>query len=263
MKPSEDLSLVDILAVLLRFRHLIVIGTAVCSLLAGVCFFIIPKINGRADSASEQKTVCAIYTITALRHPEDGASMRWYDFDFSKVLTDAFSNQSQLAEEYKAFPFLGTPYDASNVREYNNFIHKLVSDNVVRINTRADWSREYRNTFSLSVSLQEENLALLDDFIRDYITKVSDSLSDSLCLPSSYSFFTVSETPFVYDAMEQPSFSMSKKKFILVVMLIFILFVILAFSIDAVQNLKKDESAVAVLREAFASPFNARKQNEA
>ena len=263
MKPSEDLSLVDILAVLLKFRYLIVIGTVACSLLAGVCFFIIPKITCQVESVPEQKNVCAIYIITAHRNPEDGASMRWYDFDFSKVLTDAFSNQSQLAEEYKAFPFLGTPYEADNVREYNNFIHKLVSDKVVRINTRADWSREYRNTFNLSVSLQEENLTLLDGFIRDYITKVSDSLSDSLCLPSSYSFFTVSETPFVYDVLEQSSSGMSKKKFVLVVMLIFILFVILAFSIDAVQSLKKDESAVAVLKEAFSSPFNARKQNEA
>ena len=62
---DEEISLIDLFAVLLRYRKLIIIGTLVVTFLAGLYLFVLPKLLPDTD----KKTSVVVYDIAVNRLP--------------------------------------------------------------------------------------------------------------------------------------------------------------------------------------------------
>nr|MCR5764448.1 hypothetical protein [Treponema sp.] len=214
---DEEISLLDLLVIVLKYRRLICFGTAIVTILAGLYLFALPRIKTtlHPESALAEKKVNVIYTITAHRHPQDWESQRWNDFDFSKVLFDAFNSKPEIAKVYKNYPFLGEDF-STDKRAYNNFINDLVNGKFFKLDIQENWIREYRNIFHLSVIVNENQLETLTKFVTEYVDLLSESLSESVLVKNEkFAFYTLGAEVFVCDAFS--SSSSSSKKFVIIV----------------------------------------------
>ena len=119
---NEEISLVDLLAVMVRYRKLILIGSLVTILLGAVWVFALPKIKEKKNPVQPpEKLVYVVYTINSHHNGKN------QNVDFSKILPESFKSLPDIANEYKAHPFWG--YGFQNDREFNNFIDGFVKGN--------------------------------------------------------------------------------------------------------------------------------------
>ena len=266
MPENEDeISLIDLLAVMIRHRKLIVFGTAAAAVTAGLWLYALPKIRAAKQPLEGQKAAAeamatddvqnrelnVIYTIKASRCPSYGTEQPWNDFDFSKVLYDAFNGLPEVARVYREHPFMGQNYPTEKIL-YNDFISSLVVDNkFFSLDINKNWGREYRNAYHLSVKVMEKDLDVMTAFVNELLAETSESLSSSMGIEPAYRFYTLSEEPFVTTTTTTTTTITVNKKFIIVVFAAFFVFVFLAFALNALENIKKDGQAMAVLKNAW------------
>ena len=190
---EEEISLIDLFAVLLRFRKMIIIGTIAVTFLAGLYLFVLPKLV----SSLNNKNVTVTYTVELKTFPRtisNGLSNLGLSYDFASNLTYAFRNYPSIAKEYKKNPFMGEDYPKDS-REYNYFIKDLVNTKKIGI------SNNIGNSYSLNFEVPEEGLDVLDSFVKDYLgvlnegvtSKTSESI-DELEKKTRESFKELTET---------------------------------------------------------------------
>lgn len=284
---DEEISLIDLFAVLLRFRKLIIFGTLIVTLLAGLYLFVLPKLVPSFNN----KNVNVTYTVEVKTFPRTiykGLSDLGISYDFAGNLSYAFKNCPLIAKEYKKNPFMGDDFPKDS-REYNSFIKELVNTKKISIKSNIG------SSYSLNFEVPEEGLEALDNFVKGYLTilnegvrnKTNDSMlelekktreslkeisSSSSSSSISFSdaateqalretmqdlesmkkkpviFYTIDDEPFVLNVAQGRA-----KKLIIVCFAAFFIFIFIAFAKNAVANIKEDPEASKTLQNAWES----------
>lgn len=172
---DEEISLVELFAVLLKYRKLIILGTGIVSLLAAMYLFFIPKII----PSLERNEVTAIFTIKENPLPvnlSNGLKGIGTEINTQSSLTSAFRSLPSIALLYKETPFLGKNYP-SDSDMYNMFISKVFSQNskIVEIKKAL-----VPNTYELDFKISRENFDYTEEFVRKLINLTNESLSATI-----------------------------------------------------------------------------------
>lgn len=278
---DEEISLVDLFAVLLRYRKLIIIGTVVVTFLAGLYLFVVPVVLPNLSNAKETLS----YTIVVDELPSS------LDSEFFRSNTkqglimglamEELQNLSTFSALYKENPIFSTDDSMPETpSQYNLMIQNLFGSDIKILPSGVG------NTIKITVEIPPVNAEKSDDFIAKYITTVNNSL-DSFILPRLKNIQTSTET--ALKAMEGQNSIMNSSqdlqvkllditpyltgkssflhiqgepfvlpvaqgrmmKLVIVAFAAFFVTVFLAFVLNAIKNIKADPQASKVLSEAW------------
>lgn len=171
-ETEDEISLIELFAVLLKFRKLIVIGTAVVTFLAGTYLFVLPKI---IPALSKDK-VTVTYNIRVKplsARLSGGLSTIGSDINIHGSLVSSFKNLPVVAVKYKDYPFLGSDYP-ENPDMYNMFINRKFDDESKLISVKGSL---IPHTYEVSIKLLRENLDYAESFVKEMVKLTDQSLT--------------------------------------------------------------------------------------
>lgn len=278
---DEEISLIDLFAVLVRYRKLIIIGTLVVTFLVGLYLFIVPLVLPNLSNAKETLS----YTIVVDELPSSLASEFFRSNTKQGLIMglamEELQNLSTFSALYKENPIFSTDDSMPETpSQYNLMIQNLFGSDIKILPS------EVGNTIKITVEIPAMNAEKSDDFIAKYITTVNNSL-DRFILPRLKNIQTSTET--ALKAMEGQNSIMNSSqdlqvkllditpyltgkssflhiqgepfvlpvaqgrlmKLIIVAFAAFFVTVFWAFVLNAINNIKADPQASKVLSEAW------------
>lgn len=277
---EDEISLIDLFAVLIRYRKLVVIGTFSVALAAFAWLFVLPKFVPSLN----KKTLTISYALKTERLPSSVAtsvnySILWTAINYMKdvmVLSDVQREFSIFADEKKA----------SSVGAYNKQIQDAIDKEkfVVRNSPIAD-------TIAVTLKIPMEKEEFADAFIRKMAKMVSDYIEADLMpeidtlednadtilekygesglsekkssasasvnyadISADIKSFKSKHDEFVKsldDAFVITDPAGRTIKFIVATFAAFFIFVFTAFLLNAIENIKNDENAVSLIKKAW------------
>lgn len=288
---EDEISLIDLFAVLIRYRKLVVIGTLAVALAAFAWLFVLPKFVPSLDSGKQT----VIYDVKTERLPPSLYSMIDYD-----ILTSAISymqNASVIADTQKGFSVIADEKKFSSEKLYNLAIKQAIDSKVFLVKesdipgnitvacTISSAPEKYESLKSFmqklakvtsdyiekslmpEINLLEKNA---DSFIEMYgnaTTAASksgaSSASKSGASSASVNYADISADAKAFKSKYNGFLSISENefvipepakrsiKFIIAVFAAFFVFVFIAFLMNAVENIKNDENAVSLIKKAW------------
>lgn len=288
---EDEISLIDLFAVLVRYRKLVVIGTLAVALAAFAWLFVLPKFVPSLDSGKQT----VIYDVKTERLPPSLYSMIDYD-----ILTSAISymqNASVIADTQKGFSVIADEKKFSSEKLYNLAIKQAIDSKVFLVKesdipgnitvacTISSAPEKYESLKSFmqklakvtsdyiekslmpEINLLEKNA---DSFIEMYgnaTTAASksgaSSASKSGASSASVNYADISADAKAFKSKYNGFLSISENefvipepakrsiKFIIAVFAAFFVFVFIAFLMNAVENIKNDENAVSLIKKAW------------
>ncbi len=169
-KENEDISLIDLFTVVIRYRKLIVIGTIIPVILASLYFFIIkPK---KMAAIKPYEDVKAVYTIRLNYMPHklnEGITQnyyRWWDWN-GRILQD-FINPTILGPLYEKNQFAAACNEGDGEKYINSFVK---NGNITCVNSL---DTSYTITINMPVTSEEK----LNDFINSFIEYEHDLIKE-------------------------------------------------------------------------------------
>lgn len=280
---EDEISLIDLFAVLIRYRKLVVIGTLAVALAAFAWLFVLPKFVPSLDSGKQT----VVYNVETERLPPSLSSMINYN-----ILTSAISymnNVSIIADTQKGFSVIADEKKFSSEKLYNLAIKQAIDSKVFLVK---ESNIPGNITVACTISSAPEKYESLKSFMQklakvtsDYIEKIlmpeinlleknadsfiemygnattaasksgassasvnyADISADAKAFKSKYNgFVSISENEFVIPEPAKRSI-----KFIIAVFAAFFVFVFIAFLMNAVENIKNDENAVSLIKKAW------------
>lgn len=288
---EDEISLIDLFAVLIRYRKLIVIGTLAVALAAFAWLFVLPKFVPSLDSGKQT----VIYNVKTERLPPSLYSMINYD-----ILTSVISymkNVSVIADAQKEFSVIVDEKKFSSEKLYNLAVKQAIDQGIFLVE-KSDIPGNITVTCTISnapekyeslknfmqklakvtsdyiekslmpeIDLLEKNA---DSFIKMYgnATTTASKSGSSTASKSGSSAVTVNYADISADAKAFKSkyngfVSVSENefvipvpskrsiKFIIAVFAAFFVFVFIAFLMNAVENIKKDTYASNLIKKAW------------
>lgn len=288
---EDEISLIDLFAVLIRYRKLIVIGTLAVALAAFAWLFVLPKFVPSLDSGKQT----VIYNVKTERLPPSLYSMINYD-----ILTSVISymkNVSVIADAQKEFSVIVDEKKFSSKKLYNLAVKQAIDQGIFLVE-KSDIPGNITVTCTISnapekyeslknfmqklakvtsdyiekslmpeIDLLEKNA---DSFIKMYgnATTTASKSGSSTASKSGSSAVTVNYADISADAKAFKSkyngfVSVSENefvipvpskrsiKFIIAVFAAFFVFVFIAFLMNAVENIKKDTYASNLIKKAW------------
>ena len=282
---EDEISLIDLFAVLIRYRKLIVIGTLAVAVAAFAWLFVLPKFVPSLN----KKTLTISYALKTERLPAsvlpsvNNYSILWTAINYMKdvrVLADVQREFSIFADEKKA----------SSVSAYNKQIQDAIDKEkfVVKTSPIVD-------TIAVILKIPVEKKEFADDFIKKIAKMTSDYIETDLMpeidtlednadtILEKYSESGLSEKKSSASASASASVnyadisadikSFKSKhdefvkslddafvindpagraiKFIVATFAAFFIFVFTAFLLNAIENIKNDENAVSLIKKAW------------
>lgn len=277
---EDEISLIDLFAVLIRYRKLVVIGTFSVALAAFAWLFVLPKFVPSLN----KKTLTISYALKTERLPSSVAtsvnySILWTAINYMKdvrVLADAQREFSIFADEKKV----------PSVIAYNKQIQDAIDKEkfAVRNSPIAD-------TIAVTLKIPMEKEAFADAFIKKMAKMASDYIEADLMpeidtlednadtILEKYGESGLSDKKSSASASENyadvsagiKSFKSKHDefvkslddafvindpagraiKFIVATFAAFFIFVFTAFLLNAIENIKNDENAVSLIKKAW------------
>lgn len=280
---EDEISLIDLFAVLIRYRKLIIIGTLVVTVLAGLYLFVLPMVV----PSSSKKVSAVTYSIAVNRLPLTIERQLPNPVGGSNLISGLFMsnvrNMPFFASVYKDHMFLSTdgklpesdadfnlmvqeilkkkkvvmqngPLGASveivvEVPDVNiDKVGPFISDLVMRSN--ADLSRYMipqleglRKTTSETIAIMESQTSMLGNSTQD-LQRVLSDLDDYMA--NFQAFVSFEGAPFIVSVAQG-----RMTKLIIVAFAAFFVFVFTAFVLNAVSNVKADPQASKVISDAW------------
>ena len=279
--PDEEISLIDLFAVLVRYRKLIVIGTILITFLAGLYLFIVPVAFPTLSNVKETIT----YTVVVNELPTS------LDSEFFKgnakqglimgLAMEELQNLSSFSALYKENPIFSTkdtlPETASS---YNLMIQNLFGSALKIL------ASEVGNTIKITVEIPSVNVEKSDDFIKKYISNANNAIGNFIVprlktiqastetalkamegqnsimnssqnlqvklldvtsfLAEGHAFLRIQGEPFILPVAQG-----RMMKLVIVAFAAFFVTVFLAFALNAIRNIKADPQASKILSEAW------------
>lgn len=278
---DEEISLIDLFAVLVRYRKLIVIGTILIPFLVALYLFIVPLV---LPSLSNEKENIS-YTVVVNELPTS------LDSDFFKgnakqglimgLAMEELQNLSAFSVLYKENPIFSTDDSMPETpSQYNLMIQNLFGSDIKILPS------EVGNTIKITVEIPAMNAEKSDDFIEKYIENVNSAIGNYV-LPRLKNIQTSTET--ALKAMEGQNSIMNSSqdlqvkllditpyltgkssflhiqgepfvlpvaqgkimKLVIVAFAAFFVTIFLAFVLNAIRNIKADPQASKILSDAW------------
>lgn len=282
---DEEISLIDLFSVLLRYRKFIIAFTAIVTVLAGLFLFVLPVANKNFD----KKQLEYNYII---RYDDFPAKVKKYatstSTSTSTSIIDAaaveeMKNPAVFAAEYKANPFLKDTDKFATELEYNSFIYGLLKTGSKDVSIE---SSKFSNTISIKLLVPAKKGDTADKFVKSlvsrvdnslagyYITKLQDSLKDvnssidsykgnaetslsyqelvsegrslNIYLSTFKGFLTLSDDKFVISVAQGRAM-----KLIIACFAAFFVAVFVAFLRNAIENIRNDKEASEKISKAW------------
>ena len=281
---EDEISLIDLFAVLVRYRKLVVIGTLAVALAAFAWLFVLPKFVPSLN----KKTLTISYALKTERLPSSVAFS--VNYDILLTATNYMNDVRVLADAQREFSIFADEKKVPSVSAYNKQIQDAIDKEkfVAKRSPIAD-------TIAVTCKIPIEKEDFADDFIKKIAKMASDSieadlmpeintlednadmilekygdvgLSEKKSSSSSSSFTNYADissdikafklkhdmfVQFLDDAfvITDPAGRTRTIKFIVATFAAFFIFVFTAFLLNAIENIKNDENAVSLIKKAW------------
>lgn len=277
---EDEISLIDLFAVLVRYRKLVVIGTLAVALAAFAWLFVLPKFVPSLN----KKTLTISYALKTERLPASVAFS--VNYDILLTATNYMNDVRVLADAQREFSIFADEKKVPSVSAYNKQIQDAIDKEkfVAKRSPIAD-------TIAVTCKIPIEKEDFADDFIKkiakmasDYIEadlmpeintlednadmilekygdlglsekKSSSSSSTNYAdISSDIKAFKLKHDMFVQlldDAFVITDPAGRTIKFIVATFAAFFIFVFTAFLLNAIENIKNDENAVSLIKKAW------------
>lgn len=275
---DDEISLLDLCAVMVRYRKLIVIGTLVVTVLAGLWLFVVPKVF--PDLSNEKAEIT--YTINTVAFPLR-ISEKLPDKKITPLYlaSDQMGRLSFLVKEFKNYSVFYN--DNMSEFDFNSSVQQLVSKKDFEVKTfeigtsfdvkmnielaKLDEATEMMQTIisDIDTTIQEYYMPVLETMRKNAETSIERSRgfassSDMSAVQESQdlyvevntflsgfsSFLTLDANPFVIPAAKGRA-----KKLIIIFIAALFVFICAAFCRNAVENIKKDPEASKLISDAW------------
>lgn len=272
-KNEDEISLLDLLSVFVKYRKLIIWGTVVFALLVSIFLFFLSK-----SSDNQDQLYLIDYNINI--YPNMDIFKSIVSFDIIDDTNNKLNNKKLISEINKNILVFDYDFNSSNfdVLEYNQFILELFNDKEYL----AELSKT-KNNFLLSIkTINPENSDL---FVNELINVVNNEYREfllpliqkrineiNLLLPQyssdekeikdkllnekitltelSNENFNILQTNFSKFIVREKKDSLLLK-IIIVWFASFFIFIFIAFLLNAIQNIKSDKEASAKIKNAW------------
>lgn len=272
-KNEDEISLLDLLSVFVKYRKLIIWGTVVFALLVSIFLFFLSK-----SSDNQEQLYLIDYNITV--YPNMSIFSNIVSFDIVDDTNNKLNDKKLISEINKNILVFDYDFNSSNfdVLEYNQFILELFNDKEYL----AELSKT-KNNFLLSIkTINPENSDL---FVNELINVVNNEYREfllpliqkrineiNLLLPQyssdekeikdkllnekitltelSNENFNILQTNFSKFIVREKKDSLLLK-IIIVWFASFFIFIFIAFLLNAIQNIKSDKEASAKIKNAW------------
>lgn len=286
---SEELSIIDLLTVVIKFRLLIIIGTLLSIILAGLYFYVYKA--KKNPPAQPYENVKAVYTVRLNYMPQklvEGIGQnynRWWDWN-GRILFD-FVNPTIAGPLYEKNQFAGAvaegqgeeyikPFIDSKAILCENYMETTYKITVSMPSINTDTLTEYVKSFIdyehnlINSKYMENNIEVLEKRCKrmlkdvenanpktvnyDEITKAKNILEDiSIYRSNNKPFYEIQGQPVIERTLVQPAKANYTKKMLIVVVGSLFIFVFIAFVLNAIQSIKADTESSKKIRDAWNS----------
>ncbi|AEE16359.1 LPS biosynthesis protein [Treponema brennaborense] len=271
---EEEISLVDLFSVIIRYRKVIAVGTGIAVCAAALYLFVLPHIF---PSLNKEKYEVQ-YALSVIRVPPS-LNSEFPEVTKEVTKTDAFASRvfslvndpSFIAAVFKAYPFTDAKVKKLDPYEYNSYIRQTVlkeslnfelSDSTLLVTCMSSdidsvkkfiielvnaLNTQLKSTLSpqfARISLKTENIISENRNFLESSTVDVQSLNSLLQIKSDLDvligtdqFVTVSSDAFVVGVPQKRMMNL-----VIVFFAAFFLFVFIAFLLNAVANKKKIRS---------------------
>ncbi len=171
---EEEISLVELFAVLIKNRKMIIFGTLLVSFFAALYLFVLPKVVPSLDK-KEVSVTFSVQVSPLSKTLSTGLASLGTSIDLNKSISSAFRNLPVVAQKYKEHPFLGEYPKETDL--YNKFI----SDNFsFKKNSKTAQIVDVSpslipDVYEIKVNILNENFSEAEQFVRDMIELVNTS----------------------------------------------------------------------------------------
>ena len=272
-KNEDEISLLDLLSVFVKYRKLIIWGTVVFALLVSIFLFFLSK-----SSDNQEQLYLIDYNITVYSNMSIFSNI--VSFDIVYDTNNKLNDKKLISEINKNILVFDYDFNSSNfdVLEYNQFILELFNDKEYL----AELSKT-KNNFLLSIkTINPENSDL---FVNELINVVNNEYREfllpliqkrineiNLLLPQyssdekeikdkllnekitltelSNENFNILQTNFSKFIVREKKHSLLLK-IIIVWFASFFIFIFIAFLLNAIQNIKSDKEASTKIKNAW------------
>lgn len=277
---EDEISLIDLFAVLVRYRKLVVIGTLAVALAAFAWLFVLPKFVPSLN----KKTLTISYALKTERLPSNVAFS--VNYDILLTATNYMNDVRVLADAQREFSIFADEKKVPSVSAYNKQIQDAIDKEkfVAKRSPIAD-------TIAVTCKIPIEKEDFADDFIKkiakmasDYIEadlmpeintlednadmilekygdlglsekkSSSSSFTNYADISSDIKAFKLKHDMFVQlldDAFVITDPAGRTIKFIVATFAAFFIFVFIAFLLNAVANIKTDPYASNIIKKAW------------
>lgn len=176
---EEEISLIDLFAVLLRYRKMIIIGTFLMTFIAALVLVVVPKV---VDMRKTDK-IKVMYSVSVNQMP---GSFRYRVFENSGMsgvgdyLVSTVKYLPFLASEYRKYPFFeseGKLPDTISDEQFNQMVSGFI-DKKHNENSRILIERSViADTYDISFEILPDNKDLADDFVKDVVVHVDENIA--------------------------------------------------------------------------------------
>lgn len=280
---EEEISLIDLLSVLIRYRKFIVIFTGIVTVLAALFLFVLPLANKDFDKKQLEYNYVIRFNDFPARVKEYVTSTSTSTSTIDAAAVEEMKNPAVFAAGYKANPFLKDTDKFATELEYNSYIYGLLKEGSKDVSIEAS---KFSNTISIKLLVPAEKGDAADKFVKSlvsrvdtslagyYITKLQDSLKDVNSSIDSYK--GNAETSLSYQELVSAGrtlnnylstfngfLALSNDKFVISVaqgrtlkliiacFAAFFVAVFVAFLRNAIENIKNDKEASEKISKAW------------
>lgn len=280
---EEEISLLDLFAVLIKHRLLIILGTMITTVIAGLFLFIVPKIIPSLNKT----TVDVSYNVKV--QPVPTVIMQKLPSTTNTPNTLAIYNMSRiqfLVEEFKNYPVYFEEDNNMSAYQFNGAVQKILTEKKYKVEA-SKLGGNFDIKLQIPLTKIDEATKLVkdivsktnEDLVENYIplinelSKITDasiekameyasSATDMSTLQAlqnlaveidnfdaeNANYLTLNETPFVI-----PQARGRMKKLVIACFAAFFIFVFIAFLLNAIENIKADPEASKVISDAWTA----------
>lgn len=276
---DNEISLIDLFSVLIRYRKLIIFGTLLLSILAILGFSVL-----KGNNENQKELYRVEFTIPFLINKNDVNTLIGFDFvndtvlKFKDINTVATINKNfnMLDYDFSRQPFNQLSYnkfiyDVLQKKVYDTKLNSTMSEIILTVKTHSveesekfvknivnEINEEYYNFL---LPLVSNKLDLLNEILDNNKNKVSlnavinenDLLKEQLglqtILKNDITIFDTVKSPLVFKHDAKSIYPI----YILIIGGIFCLFVFIAFILNAIKNVKSDKKSVEKIKSAWTA----------
>lgn len=289
LSNDEEISLLELFSVLVKYRFLICFGTLIAVLLSFIFFFVTPKFKKSANVG--MLTVQYSYTINALPDAFEtafnrNATKKNPNSTVAALAQYKLTDLGFLAEEIKAYNPFGASEASLKSNKYNNTIRKAVEQNKYLVEL-APLETEIKikiqipeNRLNDTTSMVEDMISKTNKFIEDYALPKIESLE--MTVPEVLSSIQAGDNSLIALQMIEENQNLIKhfrqnyksflekgnepfiipgesskkkniKKIIIFDLAALFFFVFIAFILNAIASVKQDPEECEKIRKAWES----------